>query len=226
MLYTDGVSEAMTSTEEQFGLERLQAAMADGPGDDARAANQSIFQAVSDFVGDTPASDDITLPDVSPYGGWGMSLTRTVVIETRLAELTRLTEVVENLGEEDDWSPGLVGKVNLVLEELAINTINHGHDGGLHEISFTFSSSDDALTIEMVDDGKPFDPLTEAPVPDVNAPMDEPADRGAGGLPGAEADGRTHISAGRRPQPPDARRLSGGNDSVGPPCPGRGCSQH
>ncbi len=108
-----------------------------------------------------------------------MSLTRTVVIETRLEELTRLTEVVESLGEEDAWSPGLVGKVNLVLEELAINTINHGHAGGLHEISFTFSSSDDALTIEMVDDGKPFDPLTEAPVPDVNAPMDE---RPIGGL--------------------------------------------
>jgi len=108
-----------------------------------------------------------------------MSLTRTFVIETRLEELTRLTEVVDSLGEEDAWSPALVGKVNLVLEELAINTINHGHDGGLHEISFTFNSSDDALTIEMVDDGKPFDPLTEAPVPDVNAPMDE---RPIGGL--------------------------------------------
>ena len=35
------------------------------------------------------------------------------------------------------------------------------------------------MTIEMVDDGKPFDPLTEAPVPDVNAPMDE---RPIGGL--------------------------------------------
>lgn len=108
-----------------------------------------------------------------------MSFSRTVTIETRLEELTRLTEAVENLGEEDHWSPALVGKVNLVLEELAINTINHGHDGGLHEITFTFRSTDDALTIEMVDDGKPFDPLTDAPVPDVNAPMHE---RPIGGL--------------------------------------------
>ena len=71
VLYTDGVSEAMTSTEEQFGLERLQAAMADGPGDDARAANQAIFQAVSDFVGDTPASDDITCLTFRRTGGGG-----------------------------------------------------------------------------------------------------------------------------------------------------------
>ncbi|MYA59512.1 MAG: ATP-binding protein [Chloroflexi bacterium] len=108
-----------------------------------------------------------------------MGLTRIVTIETRLEELNRLTEAVENLGEEDNWSPALVGKVNLVLEELAINTINHGHDGGLHDISITFSSTKDALTIEMVDDGKPFDPLTDAPVPDVNAPMEE---RPIGGL--------------------------------------------
>lgn len=108
-----------------------------------------------------------------------MALRRTLTIETRLDELNRLAEAVENLGEEDSWSPGLVGKVNLVLEELAINTINHGHDGGLHEIAFTFNSTEDALTIEMVDDGKPFDPLTDAPVPDVNAPMEE---RPIGGL--------------------------------------------
>lgn len=108
-----------------------------------------------------------------------MSRTHTVTVETRLEELTRLTEAVENLGEEDNWSPALVGKINLVLEELAINTINHGHDGGLHEISFTFSATEDALTIEMVDDGKPFDPLSDAPIPDVNAPMHE---RPIGGL--------------------------------------------
>jgi sigma-B regulation protein RsbU (phosphoserine phosphatase) len=69
VLYTDGVSEAMTSTEEQFGLERLQEAMADAPGEDARSANQAVFQAVSDFVGDTPASDDITCLTFRRTGG-------------------------------------------------------------------------------------------------------------------------------------------------------------
>ena len=108
-----------------------------------------------------------------------MSITQTVTIETRLEELTRLTEVVENLGEQEDWSLALVGKVNLVLEELAMNTINHGHDEGLHEITVTFNSTDETLTIDVVDDGKPFDPLTDAPVPDVNAPMHE---RPIGGL--------------------------------------------
>jgi len=60
VLYTDGVSEAMTSDEEQFGLERLRTAVASDTGEDAEAANEAIFDAVSDFVGDNPASDDIT----------------------------------------------------------------------------------------------------------------------------------------------------------------------
>ena len=108
-----------------------------------------------------------------------MSIMQTVTIETRLDELTRLTEAVENLGEQENWSLALVGKVNLVLEELAINTINHGHDEGLHEITVTFNSTDEALTIDVVDDGKPFDPLHDAPIPDVNAPIHE---RPIGGL--------------------------------------------
>ncbi|MDE2904026.1 MAG: SpoIIE family protein phosphatase [Chloroflexota bacterium] len=60
VLYTDGVSEAMTRDEEQFGLERLRAAVAADTGDDAEAANEAVFDAVSEFVGDNPASDDIT----------------------------------------------------------------------------------------------------------------------------------------------------------------------
>ncbi len=60
VLYTDGVSEAMTSDEEQFGLERLRDAVAADPGEDAAAANEAVFEAVSDFVGDNPPSDDIT----------------------------------------------------------------------------------------------------------------------------------------------------------------------
>ena len=108
-----------------------------------------------------------------------MSIMQTVTIETRLDELTRLTEAVENLGEQENWSLALVGKVNLVLEELAMNTINHGHDEGLHEITVTFNSTDEALTIDVVDDGKPFDPLHDAPIPDVNAPIHE---RPIGGL--------------------------------------------
>ena len=69
VLYTDGVSEAMNGDEEQFGLERLREALAADPGADAHTANQTVFDAVSDFVGDTPPSDDITCLTFRRTGG-------------------------------------------------------------------------------------------------------------------------------------------------------------
>ena len=102
-----------------------------------------------------------------------------VKIETRVEELNRIASVVEEMGEKERWPPDLVFKVNLILEELCLNIINYGHTGGLHEIDITLTSTEDALKIDVVDDGMPFDPISDAPTPDVNAPME---DRGIGGL--------------------------------------------
>ena len=100
-------------------------------------------------------------------------------VETRHDELDRVSTAIESFGLEADWPIDLIFKVNLALEELVINVMNYGHDGGLHEIDITLTSDEDSLTIEIVDDGRPFDPLHDAPKPDVNAELE---DRDIGGL--------------------------------------------
>ncbi|MCY4436180.1 MAG: ATP-binding protein [Chloroflexi bacterium] len=100
-------------------------------------------------------------------------------VETRRDELDRVSTAIESFGLEADWPIDLIFKVNLALEELVINVMNYGHDGGLHEIDITLTSDEDSLTIEIVDDGRPFDPLHDAPKPDVNAELE---DRDIGGL--------------------------------------------
>ena len=60
VLYTDGVTEAMNSGDEEFGLERLQQVLQVAGSEDARAANQAIFAAVHAFAGERPQFDDIT----------------------------------------------------------------------------------------------------------------------------------------------------------------------
>ena len=60
IFYTDGVTEAMNSDQEEFGLERLQEVFAAQPPHDSREATQAIFEAVHAFAGDHPQSDDIT----------------------------------------------------------------------------------------------------------------------------------------------------------------------
>ena len=60
VMYTDGVSEAMNGEEEEFGMERLEQVFRQLPPADATTATQAIFDAVREFAGDTPQSDDIT----------------------------------------------------------------------------------------------------------------------------------------------------------------------
>ena len=108
-----------------------------------------------------------------------MSAQVSLKLETRLDELERITAAVEDLGEQEDWPPAFTFRVNLVLEELGINIINHGHDGGIHEFDVTLTSDANTLTIEISDDGRPFDPLHDASAPDVAASLE---DRSVGGL--------------------------------------------
>ncbi len=60
LLYTDGVTEAMNRDDEEFGVERLKTTFSQSPPTDPRQANDEVFRAVHEFVGDTLQSDDIT----------------------------------------------------------------------------------------------------------------------------------------------------------------------
>ena len=100
-------------------------------------------------------------------------------VENKQEELERVSAAIEDFSLEADWPLDLVFKVNLALEEIVINVMNYAHDSGLHEIEVNLTSDDNALTIEVVDDGRPFDPLHDAPEPDVDAELE---DRDIGGL--------------------------------------------
>ena len=69
IFYTDGVTEAMNSDGEEFGVERLRQVFADSPHRDCQAATEAVFQAVSAFAGSHPQSDDITCVALRPDGG-------------------------------------------------------------------------------------------------------------------------------------------------------------
>ena len=108
-----------------------------------------------------------------------MSAKASLKIETRQDELDRVSGAVEELAEREGWPPEMVYRVTLVIEELVVNIINHGHDDGVHDIEIAMTSEPDALTVEIIDDGRPFDPLSDAPEPDLDSLLE---DRPVGGL--------------------------------------------
>ena len=108
-----------------------------------------------------------------------MSAKVSLNVEASPDALDRINDAVESLSSQEDWPPDLLFTANLVIEELGLNVINHAYHGHTGEFEIVISSEDDSLTIEIIDSGPPFNMLTDAPIPDVDAPME---DRPIGGL--------------------------------------------
>ena len=106
-----------------------------------------------------------------------MSASVSLKIAPSLDQLERITAVVKDLGEQDDWPPDLIFKVNLVLDELWVNVVNYS--GATGEVEISLDTDADEVRLEIADDGRPFDPLTETAEPDIDAPLE---DRPIGGL--------------------------------------------
>ena len=94
-------------------------------------------------------------------------------------ELERITQSIEAFAEEEEWPPDLLFRINLVIEELVLNIMDYGHDDNEHEIEIALTSAADAVTINIVDEGHAFDPMTDAPEPDTSGAIEN---RSIGGL--------------------------------------------
>lgn len=108
-----------------------------------------------------------------------MSAQLTLRVEPDDFDLDAIFAQIESLAEEEEWASDLTFRVNLALEELTLNTMTHGRHDELEAIVIMLDSKEDLLTIEITDNGQPFNPLEEAPDPGVDAAL---SDRNIGGL--------------------------------------------
>ncbi len=108
-----------------------------------------------------------------------MTPSMSVTLVNDLAEIERLSQLVEAFGEAGGMGPESVFNVNLALDEVITNVIRYAHDDGReHPIVVRLAIDQDVLTAQVEDDGRAFNPL-EAPVPDIGASIEE---RPIGGL--------------------------------------------
>ena len=96
-----------------------------------------------------------------------------------LAEIADLATQVEAFCAAHQVGEDVAHAVNLSLDELLTNTLTHGADGGERlQVEIVLSLDDAALTAQIWDTGRAFDPL-EVPDPDLDADVE---DRPIGGL--------------------------------------------
>ena len=95
------------------------------------------------------------------------------------ADMERLMDEVDALMENRPVSAKRKYAVRLALDELLSNVIKYAYDdGGIHQVPVKLDMGN-PFTLTMEDDGKPFNPLEDAPPPVLDGPVE---DRPIGGL--------------------------------------------
>ncbi len=108
-----------------------------------------------------------------------MAPTLELNIADQLGEIAEVAARIEAFAEPLALPSAAVGRLNLCLDELLTNIIRYGFQQPGHTIALRVTVLPDRLRAELVDDGRPFDPLTQAPDPDLDAELE---DRAVGGL--------------------------------------------
>jgi len=101
--------------------------------------------------------------------------------QSRSGQLDRVMARVETFLEE--WGADVETNhvVQMTVEELVTNIDKASpvEKAGQVVVRITLEARDNLLTMQITDNGRPFDPLEEAPAPDLEKPLE---DRPIGGL--------------------------------------------
>ena len=109
-----------------------------------------------------------------------------VAMDAKLDKLSGLQQAVAKFGVEQGWPPDWEYQVELVIEELVVNIVSYGFaedvaNGRVENgrVEVVLDSGPDDIRIDILDNGRPFDPFSEAPLPDTDSSVEE---RPIGGL--------------------------------------------
>jgi len=87
-----------------------------------------------------------------------------IVIQNNMTELADLRDSLERIGAELGVPGKPLMQLQVALDEIASNVIKYGWpDGGNHELCVRITGQQDRIEVEIVDDGREFDPRLTPP---------------------------------------------------------------
>jgi len=103
-----------------------------------------------------------------------------ITISNDPANLSVLRETLDRFGAEQGIPSEALIALHVVLDEIVSNVIKFAWpEGGAHEVLVRLTVLDTGVEVEVVDDGRPYDPR-EAPAPEQAAPGSRPRPGGVG----------------------------------------------
>ncbi|MCF7708536.1 MAG: SpoIIE family protein phosphatase [Verrucomicrobia bacterium] len=189
ILYTDGVTEAMNSDETLYGEERLEARLsASGGLLSCRRLIDELLADIMEFTAGAEQSDDITIlalkqkcAESTGNGDCEVdgNLRKRIVFDSNTDALYKAIKELDEFLGAHNASSELSSNVRLALEELATNIIKYAYnDNDRHRLEVDLRLANPA-TMTITDDGRPFNPLEDAPAPTLEGAIE---DRPIGGL--------------------------------------------
>lgn len=108
-----------------------------------------------------------------------LDISTSIRMEPQADELDAVFDEVQDFANQANLPEGLLFQIKLILEELALNVINYGNKGGTEPIEIGLSAKGETIVLQISDVGQPFDPMKDAPAPDLTLSLEE---RPIGGL--------------------------------------------
>lgn len=181
LMFTDGVTEAMNSSIEFYGDQRLAELLSTMDSDCVENLVRKTLANVMNFTGDADQADDITILAIE-YNGEGeqaKSLVWAFKINNQLAEIETANEHFKKFAGQCGISGKVESRIFLVLDEILNNIISYAYkDQEEHEIEIKLECTGHRLAISVADDGVPFNPFAAAQM-DTSLSVE---DRSIGGL--------------------------------------------
>lgn len=184
LLYTDGVTEAFSVDDEEYGEKHLEDLVRECSDLRPHELVDRVRQSVAAHAEGAEQSDDITLLALEV----GVSPERKAQIVVP-ADVDELVAVFDFINAELDrrLCPSRVqGLLDVAVEELFVNSCSYAYEGTDSDVepyvrvTCSYSANPVSVTVEIIDEGVPFDPLAQPDEAiDASATLD---DIGIGGL--------------------------------------------
>ena len=181
VIYSDGVTEAVNSEGELFGMERLAGVLERGKDSSAKSLVNAIVSEVGGFSGNKPLVDDLTVIALK-----ALSRKLNLRVPSSMANLDPTVAFVRDAVLP--YGDRIAYEMELVASELVTNAITHARQGsgdppaegkvGVNgEMDISLSLEADSIAFDLLYPGEPFDVgMADAVLPD-------PLEEGGRGIP-------------------------------------------
>ncbi|MBQ6088982.1 MAG: SpoIIE family protein phosphatase [Firmicutes bacterium] len=188
-LYTDGVTEATSEKNEQFGTKRLLESLNSGLAPELKGVLERVNDAVDVFVGDAPQFDDITMLCLYYAGADATDSSeeqreerymKEMTLEATVGNIPIVTDFINTELEALECPMKAQMQIDIAVDELFGNIAHYAYDPLTGPATVRVEVDDDpmAVIITFIDHGKPYDPLA-VKEPDITLNAE---DREVGGL--------------------------------------------